>query len=212
MSQADRQSRKKIQPASCGCCRHPDRVQIELKAMEGASLSAIAKQYGPGRGLSRWALSRHMANHVTPARKAELAGTSVVADLVAEAAKEDRSLLDGYRLNRKIATNRLLACAEVGDTSGLNLMLARLNETYLGIAKLTGQIGQLSVSLHQHNTTINSVIGSPEFGELVAVTVGALCDFPDARRRVVDAIRTMSGDVAPALSLPSIVGELAHVE
>ena len=152
-----------------------------------------------------------MANHVTPARKAELAGTSVVADLVAEAAREDRSLLDGYRLNRRIATNRLLACAETGDSSGVNLMLARLNETYLGIAKLTGQIGQLSVSLHQHNV-VNNFVGSPEFGELVAVTVGALRDFPEARRRVVDAIRDMSGDMAPALSLPAIEGELADVE
>lgn len=90
-------------------------------------------------------------------------------------------------------------------------MLARLNETYLGIAKLTGQIGQLSVSLHQHNV-VNNFVGSPEFGELVAVTVGALRDFPEARRRVVDAIRDMSGDMAPALSLPAIEGELADVE
>lgn len=207
MSQSDRQSRKKIQPASCGCCRHPDRVQIELKACEGASLTSISRQWGP----SRFVIARHMANHVTPARKAELAGTSVVADLVAEAAREDRSLLDGYRLNRRIATNWLLACAETGDSSGVNLMLARLNETYLGIAKLTGQIGQLSVSLHQHNV-VNNFVGSPEFGELVAVTVGALRDFPEARRRVVDAIRDMSGDMAPALSLPAIEGELADVE
>jgi hypothetical protein len=205
VSSTDRQSRKKMQPGRCSICAHADRVSIEIKICEGVALSAISRQWGP----SRFALARHAANHISPARRRELAGTGVVADLVEEAAREDRSLLDGYRLNRKIATNRLLACAEIGDTSGLNLMLARLNETYAGIAKLTGQVGQLNVTLNQTNT-INNFVGSPEFGELVAVTVNALRDFPEARERVVRAIRDMSDDVAPP-AMPMIEGDTAEM-
>lgn len=207
MSQSDRQSRKKIQPASCSICRHPDRVQIELKACEGVSLSAIAKQFGP----SRFAIARHMKSHVTPARRLELAGSGEVLKLVEAAAREDQELIKSYVLNRKIATNRMMACVELGDVGGINLMIARINDTNAAIAKLTGQVGNLNLTLHQHNV-VNNFIGSPEFVKMVALSGQALIAFPEARVALMDAYRDFGGDAAPALSLPMIDGELVDAE
>lgn len=208
MSKTDRPSRRKMQPGRCLVCQHPDRVQIELAICEGVALTAIAKRWS---GPSRWALARHASHHITPARKLELVGSSAVVELVEAAAKEDQSLLSGYALNRKIATNRLLACAEVGDTGGINLMLARLHENYAGVAKLTGQVGNLSLVLNQNNTTI-SFDTSPAYLKLVEVVLEELRDLPEKRANIIRAIRNIE-DSEPEREpppVPMIEGELVH--
>ena len=207
MSQADRQSRKKIQPGSCGCCKSADRVSIELKVCEGVSLSAVSKQFGP----SKFAIARHMKGHVTPARRLELAGSGEVLKLVEAAAREDQELIKSYVLNRKIATNRMMACVELGDVGGINLMIARINDTNAAIAKLTGQVGNLNLTLHQTNV-VNNFVGSPEFVKMVALSGQALIAFPEARVALMDAYRDFGSDAAPALSLPMIDGELVDAE
>jgi hypothetical protein len=209
MTKTERPTRKQMQPGRCSICQHPNRVQIERLACEGAALEKVAAAFP---GTTRFSIKRHLSNHVSDKRKCELlAGEGRIAALAEAAAKEDRSLLDYYILNRGIAANRMLACAEAGDTHGVNLMLARLHENYAGIARLTGQIGQLSLTLNQTNNTTFNFETSPAFVRLVEVVLDQLRDHPELRANVARAVREI-GEPAPTSEPLMLEGELAHVE
>jgi hypothetical protein len=176
-------------------------------------MDSIAKEYP---GITRFSIKRHFDNHVSDKRKCELlAGSDQIATLVSAAAKEDRSLLDYYILNRGIAAKRMLACAEAGDTHGVNLMLARLHENYAGIARLTGQIGQLSLTISQTNNVTNNFVGSPAYLKLVEIVLEQLRDLPERRAAIVAALRDLGDDAeTPRPNAPALIeGEvLADVE
>ena len=142
MSAAERNSRKQIQPARCLVCSHPERVQIEMLRVGGASLDAIAKKFSKDSGvsLSRWSIARHFDNgHISAQRKGELlAGSGVIADLAAAAAKEDRSLLSYYQMVRGVLAKQFLTCAEVSDRTGIALIAGKQHENFAAIGRLTG--------------------------------------------------------------------------
>jgi hypothetical protein len=209
VSATDRQSRKKMQPGRCSICTHADRVQIERLACEGAALDKIAKTFP---GITRFSIKRHLANHVSDKRKGELlAGSGEIDDLIKGALKEDRKLLDYFRLTRGIIAKRMLACAEASDTHGVNLMIARMHENLIGIGRLTGEIGQLGVTLNQtNNTIVNNFETSPAFIRIVEVVLEQLRDYPELRANVARAVREI-GDATPTHE-PLMLEELAHVE
>jgi hypothetical protein len=182
-------------PGRCSCCSHPERARLEMMRLGGASQEAVAKAFG----VSRFSVLRHMKSHVTPKRKSELlAGSGAIAELVEAAAKEDRSLLDYYIMVRGIAAKRLLACAEANDTGGVNLMIARLHENFSGIAKLTGQVGQLTIKLSQTNNLFN-IETSPAFISLVEAVLDELRDEPEKRARIIQRVRGLSDAASSAL-------------
>jgi hypothetical protein len=75
----------------CLVCRHPERRRIELAVAEGRTHNDVAAEFG----LSRFALNRHWAHHVSDVRKAEFMGAPIELNKLAErAAKEDRSLIE----------------------------------------------------------------------------------------------------------------------
>jgi hypothetical protein len=173
-------------------------------------MESIAKQFPP---ITRFSIMRHFANgHCSPKRQAELlAGSGELDELIKAAATQDRSLLDYFHLTRGIIAKRMLACAEASDTHGVNLMIARMHENLAGIARLTGQIGQLSLVLNQNNSvTVNNFETSPAFVRLVDVVLEQLRDYPELRANVARAVREI-GD-APAPEPVLIEGELASVQ
>jgi hypothetical protein len=218
MSKTERPTRKQMQPGRCSICTHVDRVRIERLACEGAALEKVAAEFP---GITRFSIKRHLLNHVSEKRKGELlAGSGEIDDLIKAAAKQDRSLIDYFRMTRGIIAKRMLACAEASDTHGVNLMIARMHENLAGIGRLTGQIGQLSLTLSQtNNLTVNNFETSPAFVRLVEVVLDQLRDHPELRANVARAVREIgdgaSGPNGSAYAAPPamIEGEvLAHVE
>ncbi len=53
-------STRTIRPSQCTICCDPNRAQIELEVVSGASLRGLAKKYNT----SKDALARHVGNHV----------------------------------------------------------------------------------------------------------------------------------------------------
>jgi hypothetical protein len=140
-------------------------------------MDALANQFG----MSRWAVLRHCKNHVTPRRKAELlAGPARVNDLVNVAASESKGLLEYLGVVRGVLFNQFLSAAEAQDGNGVAKIASRLLESLRELGRITGEFRQLS-GLTINQTTVNNFIGSPEFNQIIAVTINALGEFPEAR-------------------------------
>lgn len=181
------------------CCLPADQQAIlERLHCSGASDQSLADRFG----MSRWAVRRHCeGGHLSNCRRAELmAGPVKVGDLVNRAADESRTVLEMYQVTRSLLFSRMLACAEAGDNNGTATVGRVLAEVLDKLSRLTGELRQLS-GLTINSTTVNNFIGSSEFNQLIAVTIDALKDFPEARANVVRAIREISD--APAAPGPN---------
>jgi hypothetical protein len=170
--------------AACTVCSHVERVRIELLvAGGGASHRALARKYG----LSRHAVDRHWANHVSPERRAALAiGPLEREALASRVAEESESVLDHFKVARSTIYSLLLKAQEAGDGQVGALLLGRLNENLNSIARLTGELS--NSPLIQHNT-VNNFGDSAEYLRLKAAlqqfgrehpaVMAALCEMLD---------------------------------
>jgi hypothetical protein len=141
--------------AACTVCSHVERVRIELLvAGGGASHRALARKYG----LSRHAVDRHWANHVSPERRAALAIGPLEREALASRVAEDSE----------------------------SVLLGRLNENLNSIARLTGELS--NSPLIQHNTVNNFGDSAEylrlkaalqQFGREHPAVMAALCEMLD---------------------------------
>jgi hypothetical protein len=186
----------------CACCIHPERRRIELKRANGASLEALAAEFG----LHRDQIWRHWTRHVTDETKATfIAGPLKIAELKERAAAENLSLIDYLSIVRTALVEQFCAASDAKAYGHTVNLAGRLIETLKEIGKLTGEIQRFTAA----TTTINNVaiFNSPDFALLQSNLIEALGPFPEARSAVIRRLRDMESGARVA---PLIDGQL-HV-
>jgi hypothetical protein len=200
----DGRTLRPTRPASCEACRHTERARIEFLRMSGVSLRTLQKQFG----VSKDVILRHVRNHMSPQRKAELvAGPAAVEGLAEAAADESKSLLDYLSITRSVLFNQFLACAEAGDRNGVAAVAGRLLDTLREVGRLTGELRSIA-GINVTNNTVN-FIGSPEFSQLSAGLLGIARAHPAARADIITLLRGL--DAKPNGPMPH-AGDLIEGE
>jgi len=183
-----------IRPAGCAVCRHPLRQQIEIQRLGGASLDALAVQHD----VSRDSLFRHMRNHLTARRRAELTGAGDVDKMVSVAAKESRSVVEYFSIIRSGLMELFLTAVSAGDRYGAAAVAGRLNENLRATAAISGELRQAAgISITNNSLTL---VSTPGFAELHAGLLGVIRKFPEARADIVALLRSLD---APPVADPN---------
>jgi hypothetical protein len=157
----------------CKLCGHVERVRIELQlAVGGASMNALARQYG----VSRHALARHWAHHVSETRRSALVlGPVKQISLAAQLSEEAESVIDHYRAVRAGLYKLYDAAIDAGDRNGGALVAGRLLTCLDSMARHMAPYAPLI----QNNTQVNFYL-EPEFASWQADLIRVLQRFPDA--------------------------------
>jgi hypothetical protein len=166
---------------------------MERALASGASLRAVAREHK----LSYHSLWRHWTNHVSPEQRARyIAGPEISKDRLAKAvADESLSIIDHLRIVRGALYGAFDTAISVGDRLLLDRIAGRLHENLRDCARLTGELR--SGFLIQNNNI--SISESPDFARACAAIIGALGPYPDARSRVIEALRALDRAAVPAI-------------
>ena len=155
---------------TCTVCSHKDVDEINRLLLCSDSYRDIARQFG----LSKDALARHKESHIPELLlKSQDVKDSLQAD----------NLLTQLQEARARAIELLDMAISAGDTKVYGPPSSYLSEIRQQIKLWAELEGKLS---SQPQITI---INNPEWVELRAVILTALDDFPDAKQRVINAIR-----------------------
>jgi hypothetical protein len=173
----------------CAVCVHPERRRIELKRANGASLEALAAEFG----LHRDQIWRHWTRHVSDEAKATfIAGPLKIAELKERAAAENLSLLDYMSIIRTTLIEQFCAASEAKAYNHTVNIAGRLIETLKEIGKLTGEVQRYTSTVN--NVTNIAVFSSPDFARLQSGLIEALAPYPDARSAVIRKLRDMENE------------------
>jgi hypothetical protein len=145
----DGRSKRTVRPAGCAVCKNPLRQQIEIARLTGASLDSLAAQHG----FSRDSLFRHMRNHLTARRKAELTGAGDVDKMVSVAARESKSVVEYFSVIRSGLMELFLTAVSAGDRYGAAAVAGRLNENLRATAAITGELRQAAEATARWRST-----------------------------------------------------------
>jgi hypothetical protein len=177
----------------------------------GVSLRVLSAQFG----ISKDIIHRHFQSHVSDRRRAELtAGPARVEQLANAAADESRGLLDYLGITRTVLFNCFLNAAEAGDRNGVANVAGRLLESLRELARLTGELREVS-GITVNNNTINFVSG-PQFSALSQGLLNIARAHPEAKASIIDLLRNL--DSRPNMPKPNgahppmmlIEGEALH--
>lgn len=185
----DGRKQRTVRPAGCGVCRHALRQQIEIQRLGGASLDALAAQYG----FSRDSIYRHMKNHLTARRKAELVGAGDVDKMVSVAAKESRSVVEYFSVIRSGLMELFLTAVSAGDRYGAAAVAGRLNENLRATAAISGELRQAAGITVNNSLTLVSV---PGFAALHQGLLNVIRAHPEARDDIVALLRSLDAPTA----------------
>jgi hypothetical protein len=168
----------------CTICASAHRSAIELGLVSGVSQQTLADRFS----LSRDAIKRHSARHLSPSQAAAilLATQPSAIDLEALTEKEGSSLLANLVCQRA----RLSQLAE-----------RAVSEGDLGVAKFV---------MRHESRTINVCL-TPEYTEVRRLLTQVLARFPDAQRAVADEIRKIEAGAIEAMTAPKQIEQGEHV-
>jgi hypothetical protein len=154
-------------------------------------LDALAAQYG----FSRDSLYRHMKNHLTARRKAELTGAGDVDQMVSVAARESKSVVDYFAVIRSGLMELFLTACSAGDRYGASAVAGRLNENLRATAAISGELRQAAgITVTNNNLTL---VSTPGFAELHAGLLGIIREYPQTREAIVALLRTLDAPPTP---------------
>jgi hypothetical protein len=150
----------------CTVCIHPNREAIDEALVRGEPNRAIARRVA----VTKDALRRHAEAHL-PASLVAIAGE--------REAEHGRSLLEQVR---DLQAEALTILASAKETGRLSLALAAIREA----SRLLELAGKVSGEIDSGPTVnVLSLVQSSDWQLLRARILGALSDYPDARRAVV---------------------------
>ncbi len=194
-------SRPKASSSRCNICRHQDRILIEMARLSGASLDAIAGRFSVKRD-SVW---RHMENHVSLDRRAQLIADVPLTELASKAAAEGLSLLEYLSIVRSTVMTQMLSAASVNDRNATANLAGRAVDVLRETGRLTGELLESARVVNNININQNSAVlfGSPAFSALETMLLRRLAPFPEALRAVVEGLLELQ---APAVVLPVAEG------
>lgn len=174
--------------AKCTICAHPDRYQIELLSISGASLVSLVERFKLGDG-GKDRLWRHMKAHVNAETRALMVADVPLSELAARAAEEGASLLDHIRIVRSGLMQLFIACRSSGDAKSAAAVAGRLLELFRDLGELTGEM--IRASPVTNNYTTNVFMASPFFIDLQGMLVERLRAHPDALAAVVAGLHEL---------------------
>ncbi len=158
-------------PRKCTVCEHEKVEEINRLLLAGVSLRNIAKQFA----VTDAALFRH---------KRHIPAGMVKAQEAQEIAKADNLLAQVAGLRDK-ALSILATAEQAGD---LRTALQGIKEARACLELLAKLQGEL-----QERTTVNVLI-NPQWLSLRTVILAALDEYPEARLRLVAALREVEGN------------------
>jgi hypothetical protein len=155
----------------------------------GCSLDSIASRFSAHRD----AIWRHWTRHVSNDVKSQYLADVSISEIAEKAAREGGSVLNYLSLVRTTLFNQLLLAAAANDSYRTAVLAGKAIDALREIAKLTGELSQLS-SLHVTNNTSIAYVNSPAFARLEEMLLDRLRAYPDALRAVVEGLRQLQGD------------------
>jgi hypothetical protein len=202
-----------IRNGRCHICSLPGDEQARLERLfcGGASKESLAREFG----LSRFAVMRHVKNHLTAKRKAELmAGPVRVHDLANAAAKESKTLLEYLGITRSVLFSQFLAAAEAGDRNGVAAIAPRLLDSLRELGRLTGELRTMA-GISITNNVLN-VHADPSYPQLEDGLLRLIEKHPAARDDVLALLAELEAtSAAPernaAGAFPMIEGHALEV-
>jgi hypothetical protein len=186
-----------IRNGRCTICCMPADEQARLERLfcGGASKESLAKEFG----VSRFSVMRHLRNHLSQRRKAELmAGPVRVHDLANAAAKESKTLLEYLGITRSVLFSQFLAAAEASDRNGVAAIAPRLLDSLRELGRLTGELRSMAGLTITNN--ILSISSDPSYPELEAGLLRLIERHPAARADVLELLATLEASSTPAPS------------
>ena len=185
----------------CGICAAPERVRAERLLASGASIAATATKFS----LPYHSLRRHWLHHVSAELKSSyLAGAGKSRqELEVIAADESLGIIDHLKIIRGRLYRFLDSASEAGDRTGGALLCGRLHENLAASARLTGELRSSGFI----NVTQNIINGDPLYLQAIGAIVAAVAPFPEARARVIEALRKIEG---PSQTPPMIEASAAN--
>ena len=188
----------------CSICRagragEIDLLRIEKLLADRAKLKAVAAKFG----LKHDALRRHWEGIGTDRKNYLRVGRQLSQDALAAATAEEKvSTIDHLRIVRAGLHKLFQHAVEVNDHGGGASLAAALDRNIMHGAQLVGE-WQPSPSV-QNNVAILNI---PGVASTMAGIARALAPFPEARRAVVEFLKSKNG--ATALPAPEVVDAAA---
>lgn len=173
----------------CSICAHKARHQIELGLVHRVPARVLAARFAP---LSKDAIRRHGANHLSPVQRAALLAhiKPTAIDLDALRTSETEGLLAQLVSQRARLQMHSELAATLGDARGAVAAEGAITSNLTLVAKLLGQL------VSHHDVRHTSILISPDYLRLRATLVRALQPFPDAARAVGHALHAMEAEAA----------------
>jgi hypothetical protein len=132
---------------------------------------------------------RHMKNHVTAKRRAELAGGVAADQLVAVAERESRTLVEYLAIIRSGLLDLFQTARGAGDAGSASMLSGRLHENLKILANLSGELRATSgITINNNSLTL---MATPGFAELQAGLLAIVRRHPQARDDIVELLRSL---------------------
>jgi len=204
---SSKRAHRTIRPAACRTCTHPEREEIERLSVAGVGYRVLTRRFG----VKMDAIYRHMRDHVTPLRRAELfVGKHRVEDLAEAAKEESRTLLEYLCIARGVFFRQFLESAEAGDRNGVAHVGARFLDALGRIGALTGELRTISAVTINNNLSVSA---SPQFGALAEGLLRIARSHREARGDILGLLESLGGlDGAEGIPGPSRARQAAILE
>jgi hypothetical protein len=174
--------------AKCTVCAHERRHQIDIGLVHQVAARVLAERFG----LSKDAIHRHAANHLTPAQRAAILAARRPSEIDLDALRESETegLLAGLVGQRARLLVKADTAMEWGDVKGSVAAENAIASNYTLVAKLLGQLVQV------HDVRHTNLLVSPDYMKLRQVLMERLRPFPDAARAVAEGLHRLESAAA----------------
>lgn len=185
--------------ASCSICSHPEKVRIEIARLAGCSLSVVADRFG----VSRDAVHRHMAKHLTEKDRALLVCEVPIEDLRKRAAEESVTFLEYVGIARKQLLDGILVTRQLEDWTRHAALQGRFIELLKLQGSYSGELRQFATNVTNNVSVV--LTASPQFARLQQGLITALAPHPEALDAVLRVLRSIDDDEPTMPRLPPSV-------
>lgn len=150
--------------------------------LSGVALDRIAKKFG----VHRDAIWRHCDHHMSAEQRAAyLVGLARLQELAEAAAAEGLSVIDFYKVVRSTLFAQLDRLASANDHAGVATTARALRAVLKDMAKITGELTDLTRSTIVNVQNNSVILSSPPFADLQAGLLQVCAAHPEARADIV---------------------------
>ena len=178
---------------ACLTCRHPERPRIDYLLAQGATKSALARQFN----IPADSVYRHGKRHI-PAdfvRAIRIGPHQSEAHLRKLCADSGSSVLDNLKGIYGGLASRWLACFETGADNALCGLTTKLHDNLELQARLTREL------LPPSTTVVNNIFALPDFALLQQALLRVTSAYPEVRAAIVRELKAIADRSPPAIEV-----------